>query len=154
LDGARGRLAAALELDGKLSRARALDAWALVKERDYLAATRQAAAALAGGPRFRESLLVAARADDYAGRVDAALAGYRAVLEAAPGDAVARSNLGRLLTAEKHDPRAGAVEYAAAVAAEPAWPLAAFNLALCELSLARPADAVRRLERLHEDDPA
>src|SRR5262249_45166465 len=86
-------LSAALHRDGAMARALALRAYAAVKQRRYPEALEWAKLALKIGPRIREVRLAAARAEDYADHLDAAIAGYRAVLEIAPGDAVAHSNL-------------------------------------------------------------
>lgn len=152
--GARAGLEAAVKLDGKMGRALALQAMAAIKLRDYAGAEAPAKAGLDASPGLREVRLAHARAQDYNERIEAAIDAYKNVLAAAGEDAVAHSNLARLLGAKKRDHAAAARELQAAVEDEPAWSLPAFNLAQEQLTLGRAADAVAALERLHEDEPA
>src|SRR5262249_32390847 len=113
----------------KVETARALvnQAGAAIAAKDWPRAKALAQPAIAAAPGARGPLLMLARAEDYADHDDSAIAGYRAVLAVATHDAIAHSNLGRLL-AKRHDP-AAAAEYRAAVEAEPAWTIPAYNLA-------------------------
>jgi predicted Zn-dependent protease len=144
---------AALKLDPKMGRARALEALARLKSKDYAGASAPAKAASDAAPGLREVRLVAARVEDYNDRIDAAIEAYKAVLAIAPNDAVAHSNVARLYAAKRRDHVEAAREYAQAVADEPAWPIPAFNLAQSQLELGRATEAVKTLEKLHEGDP-
>ncbi len=144
---------AALKLDPKMARAGALEAYARLKANDVAAASAPAKAAAEAAPGIREVRLVAARAHDYNERVDAAIAELQAVLSLAPRDAVAHTNLARLYAVKKRDQVAAAREYAAALEAEPGWALPASNLAVSQLELGRSAEAVKTLERLHQESP-
>jgi predicted Zn-dependent protease len=152
-DGAIAAADKALAADDRLGRARALISYARLKKNDLAGATAAAAQARDAAPGARETRLAVARADDYSDRVDAAIDAYRAVLEVAPHDAVAHSNLARLFAVKKRNHGEAAREYQAALAAEPVWPIARFNLALSQIELGRAAEAVPGLERLAQDSP-
>jgi len=153
LDGAIAKLSAAIALDPSLARAQAQLAHAYTEKKEDKPAAEAAKLALDRDAGSREVRFEAARVDDFADRVDAAVERYHAVLEIAPHDAAAHANLGRLLFFKRHDAVAGAKEMEAALDCEPGWELARFNVGLARLSLGRVDDALAAFEKLHEDKP-
>ncbi len=128
-----------------------LAARARFAEKDYAGARVEALRASEAMPGSRQVLLQVARAEDYAERDESAIAAYRAVLAVAPHDAIAHSNLARLLN-NRLDPEAMR-HYEAAVEAEPAWPAPRFNLAVAMLDGDEVERALGLLEQLHTEAP-
>jgi tetratricopeptide (TPR) repeat protein len=146
-------LEAAVAGDATLARAHATLSRAHLLMKDNPAAAKEAQAAVDKGAALREVRLEAARVEDFADRIDSAVDKYKATLEVSPNDAIAHSNLGRLLFFKKHEPPAGGKEMDAALEAEPGWEAARYNAGLMRLQLGRVTDALAVLERLHQDVP-
>jgi Flp pilus assembly protein TadD len=151
--GARPLLEAAIAADATMARGHATLSRALLQLKDNAAAAKEAQAAMDKGAGLREVRLEAARVEDFADRIDSAVDKYKAALEISPNDAVAHSNLGRLLFFKRHEAQAASKEMEAALDAEPGWEAARYNAGLMRLQLGRVNDALALLERLHQDVP-